>query len=361
MGAVGLRPQFADRGASGTADVANKPRRRPKSQTRPVHVLIACMPKSGSTFLSDVIGQCPGFRRAILTPSAGRREQEIDEQLLRKLDKVSYVAQHHVRNSEWTSEMCRTYGVAPIVLVRSLQDVVVSLRDHMRRESAVFPQFFAEARHADLDDTALEAMLARLALPWYLNFYMSWREAPGAMMVSYEDLTASPVEVIRDILSFSGANTTIEGVEEAVAKAKAKETSRLNVGVSGRGASLQPETIQIILDLIDIYPEAAADPYFVNVRTQAHAALAGTPPPPRPARRPSVVAEAPTPRRWLNKKDKRFLVHWVAPAALVILGMSYWAWPYDLIPDHSAYGYVDDATVMLVSSFLAGVFRYKKI
>ena len=133
MGAVGLRPQFADRRASGEVDVASKRRRQPKSQARPVHVLIACMPKSGSTFLADVISQCPGFRRAILTPSAGRREQEIDEQLLRKHGKVSYVAQHHVRNSEWTSEMCRTYGVTPIVLVRSLQDVVVSLRDHMRR------------------------------------------------------------------------------------------------------------------------------------------------------------------------------------------------------------------------------------
>ena len=361
MGAVGLRQQFAKGWAGGEAGVRSERGRQPKSQTKPVHILIACMPKSGSTFLSDVIGQCSGFRRAILTPSAGRREQEIDEQLLRKLDKVGYVAQHHVRNSEWTSEMCRTYGLTPIVLVRSLQDVVVSLRDHMRRESAVFPQFFAEARHAELDDSALEAMLARLALPWYLNFYMSWRETPGALMVNYEDLIASPTEVIQDILGFAGANTTAEDVEEAVAKAKAKETSRLNVGVSGRGAGLQPQSIQIILDLVDIYPEAATDPYIINVRAQALAALAGAPAPPRPAFRSPAVAKISTPRRGLSKKDKRFLVHWVAPAALVLLGMSYWAWPYDLIPDHSAYGYVDDATVMLVSSFMAGVFRYKKI
>ena len=361
MGAVGLRPKFAGRGASANAEGVEKRQRQPRTQAKPVHILIACMPKSGSTFLSDVIGQCPGFRRAILTPSAGRREQEIDEQLLRKLGKVSYVAQHHVRNSEWTSEMCNAYGVAPIVLVRSLQDVVVSLRDHMRRESAVFPQFFADASHADLDDSALEAMLARLALPWYLNFYMSWRETPGAMMVNYEDLTASPVEVIREILSFSGANTTAEEVEEAVVKAKAKETSRLNVGVSGRGASLQPETIQIILDLVDLYPEASADPYIISVKAQAQAALAGAPAPQRPVRRPPVIAPAAATRRWLSKKNKRFLVHWVAPAALVLVGMSYWAWPYDLIPDHSTYGYVDDATVMLVSSFMAGVFRYKKI
>jgi len=63
----------------------------------------------------------------------------------------------------------------------------------------------------------------------------------------------------------------------------------------------------------------------------------------------------------LKRSEKRFLVHWVVPAALILFAMTYWVWPVDLIPDRSAYGYADDATVMVVASFLAGVFRYKKI
>jgi len=320
------------------------------------------MPKSGSTFLSDVIGQCPGFRRAILTPSAGRREQEIDEQLLRKLERVSFVAQHHVRNSDWTAEMCRGYRVTPIVLVRSLQDVVISLRDHMRSESAVFPQFFADASHASLDDVSLEQMIARLALPWYLNFYMSWRETPGAMMVSYEELIAAPSQVIGEILHFAGADVSSEDLQEAMAKVAGRDASRLNVGAAGRGASMQPETIRTILDLIDLYPEAANDPYILSVRAQAEAVLGGAPalrPPSQPRRQAAI--QAPAPWRVLRKNYKKLLFHWVLPAALMVLGLTYWAWPYDLIPDHSAYGYVDDATVLLVSSFLAGAFRYKKV
>ena len=317
------------------------------------------MPKSGSTFLSDVISHCPGFRRAVLTPSAGRREQEIDEHMLRKLGRVNFVAQHHVRNSEWTSEMCRTHAVTPIVLVRTLQDVVVSLRDHMRSESAVFPQFFAEAQHASLDDASLEQMIARLALPWSLNFYMSWRNTPGAMMVTYEELTSAPAEVIHDILAFSGAATSREDVEDAIVRAGSHKESRLNVGVAGRGADLRPETVRTILELIGLYPEAANDPYIVSVRAQAEAALTGAPRPPvvkRPA--PAAVEK---PRHWLTRSDKKLLIHWVVPAILVTIALTYWAWPYDLIPDKSAYGYVDDAAVMLVTSFLAGVFRYKKI
>ena len=318
------------------------------------------MPKSGSTFLSEVIGQCPGFRRAVLTPSAGRREQEIDEQLLRKLGRANFVAQHHVRNSEWTTEMCLTYGVATVVLIRSLQDVVVSLRDHMRRESAVFPQFFAEAQHAALDDAQLEQMIARLALPWYLNFYMSWRNTPGAMMVTYDELTASPAAIVHEILAFSGAATSPEQVETAVEKARSRESSRLNVGVAGRGSALQPETIKTILDLVELYPEAASDPYILSVKAQAQAALAGTAPPPRSVVRPARQAVTET-RRWISKREKKLLVHWVLPALLVTVALTYWAWPLDLIPDHSSFGYADDAAVMLVTSFLAGVFRYKKV
>jgi len=206
-------------------------------------------------------------------------------------------------------------------------------------------------------------MIARLALPWYLNFYMSWRHAPGAMMVNYEDLTSKPVEVIRDILRFSNAAVAGEDVEDAITKVRARQSSRLNVGLAGRGASLQPATLQTILDLINLYPEASDDPYIRSTREQAMAALAGLPPPERQVVAPPTTATAKSraPRRGLRKSEKRFLVHWVVPALLIIVGMSYWIWPYDLIPDHSAYGYVDDATVMLVSSFLAGVFRYKKI
>jgi Sulfotransferase domain/Protein of unknown function (DUF1232) len=362
MGAVGLKPLFGQNWAGiagfGGFDWPGFGRRR---SGKPVHILIACMPKSGSTFLSDVIGQCPGLRRAILTPSAGRREQEIDEQLLRKLDRVSFVAQHHVRNSDWTSEMCRSYRVTPIVLVRNLLDVVVSMRDHMRRESAVFPQFFADARHAALDDASLEQMIARLALPWYLNFYMSWRETPGAMMVAYEDLTTAPAEVIGDVLAFAGANVAAEDVDEAIARVGARESSRLNVGVSSRGAHLRPETIQTILDLIDLYPEAAADPYIRSMRAQAVAVLAGAPAPVAQAPVPAITPQAVRLRTGLGRRNKKLLVHWVLPAALMTLGLSYWLWPNDLIPDRSTFGYLDDATVMLVSSFLAGALRYKKV
>src|SRR5262249_25059956 len=134
-----------------------------------------------STFLADVIAELPGFRRATLMPAFGRREQELDETCLRAFDRFAYVAQNHVRYSDWTGQLCADYGLTPIVLVRSLLDAVVSLRDHLRRESSVVPSLVAEPHHAAMSDAQLERMIARLALPWYLGFYMSWRRSPDAL------------------------------------------------------------------------------------------------------------------------------------------------------------------------------------
>ncbi|MDR3507922.1 MAG: sulfotransferase domain-containing protein [Caulobacteraceae bacterium] len=325
------------------------------------HILIACMPKSGSTFLSDVISELPQFIRAELVPAAGRREQELDEFCLQQVDGLSYVAQVHVRDSEWTAEMSRDYGLKTVVLVRSLLDIVVSLRDHLRRETHIWPNFHAEAHHAQMDDAALELMIARLAMPWFVNFYMGWRQRGDALMIAYESLIHDPNRTVREILAFAGEAVDSSEVRTAVARVCERGQSRLNVGVAGRGASLRPKTIHTILDLLEAYPEADNDPYITAVRAQAAQVLAGTP---APAPRPPSLAVAPDPVgsswRWLSGNARRLMARRVAPALLVALALLYWFWPGDLIPDASASGYVDDAVVGVVLSVMAGrMTRYK--
>jgi hypothetical protein len=329
----------------------------------PAHVLIACMPKSGSTFLSDVIAELPGFRRAYLMPAHGRREQELDEFCLQQADPFNFVAQNHVRYSEWTAEMCADYGLTPIVLVRSLLDVIVSLRDHVRNESTILPVLFVEPHHVALDDAKLEAMLARLALPWYINFYMGWRRAPGAHIVNYEDLISAPADVVREILSFAGASTSDADVEAAVAHVRAARRSRMNVGVSGRGATLRPETIRTVLEMIDFYPEAVLDPYIQSVRAQALAALSATQ---RPARRVAPPQHVPPAtswlRRWLDGRGKHAFMRGVLPLALAAMGVLYWMWPSDLFADTRPFGRFDDIAVLLLCGVFAGrLTKYKPV
>ena len=184
----------------------------------PTRILLACMPKSGSTFLFQLICAMPDFTRGrFVPPPMGRRDPDLDEVCLQQLKPHNCAAQLHMRNTERTTELYRKYGLKPVVLVRSLPDVVVSLRDHIRRESHVLSMLYAESGHAAFDDATLEAMIVRLAAPWYVNFYMSWRSAPDALLLSYEQLIADPAGVLRDVLTFAGAEFDDDAIAAAIA------------------------------------------------------------------------------------------------------------------------------------------------
>ncbi|WP_187829350.1 YkvA family protein [Labrys sp. KNU-23] len=326
---------------------------------RRTHILLACMPKSGSTFLSDIISEIGDFKRAVPLPAAGRREQELDEFYLQQVDDQDYVAQLHIRNHRWTEEMCQDYGITPIVLVRSLFDCVVSLRDHVRREGNLWPMIWLRPEHAQLDDATLDRMIARLAIPWYLNFYVSWRNAKNRLLITYEELIENPFEITKEVLGFARASVSDDQVRQAVQAVRGKAASRLNVGVSGRGNCLDHETVKGILELLDFYPESADDPYFQMVREQGRSILSGEARPRESAAsRPSKVRTAKKHKRWW--KDYHF-VRFGAPMLLGVAAVSYGLMPNDLIPDPGFYGYVDDAVIIAMLAFLAGrLTKYKR-
>jgi len=318
------------------------------------HILVACMPKSGSTFLTDVIAELPGFRRGVLVPAFGRREQELDETCLRQEDRFDYVAQNHVQYSDWTAKMCGDYGLAPVVLVRSLLDAIVSLRDHLRNEGPGSPIFYANRHHARLDDARLELLLVRVALPWYLGFYMSWRQAPNALMINYEDLAARPRETIRQVLAFSGVRASPGEIQAAIARVQDAGGGRFNIGVTGRGRGLRPEVVRAVLELIDFYPEAAQDPFILATRAECTAALAGVPAPSArlpPRSDPHGLASL---RRWWRRNVERVVMRGVLPLALTSLAILLCAVPSEIVPRPRLAGYADNVALLLAAGLIAG-------
>ena len=324
----------------------------------PSRILLACMPKSGSTFLTDVIEALPDFKRAKLSPSpSGGRQSELDQARLVAARRGNFVAQEHVLYSDWTAKMCSDFRLTPVVLVRSLPDAIVSYRDHLRREGGAEHLWLADPRAAGVDNATLEAMLARFRAPWYVNFYMSWRLVRGALMISYEELIADPERTVRTIVDFAGATVTDRAIARAVGEVRDRRQSRLNVGVAGRGARLRPETLRDIATLFDFYPEATDDPYVKGVRAQVEAALAGQAVPPLG---PVALQSRSTELRRSVSHPK--LARRLAAAArrygyqitLIAVGLLYWIWPEDLIPDDKWYGHIDDAFFMTLLAFLAG-------
>jgi len=225
---------------------------RPTGRKR--HVLLACLPKSGSTYLASILSFLPGMRKVALTPAHEQREQELDGAQLWAYDRMDYVAQHHVRCSAYTRQLIEQYGLRPVVLVRNLFDVAVSLKDHLGGESPRMPFAFFDERILCCDEAAQLDAIIDLALPWCLNFYVSWQAYDGALLVAYEDLVSDPERTVGRIAAFADLTVKALDIRGALEQA-AQAPTRRNVGRAGRGAEQLTESQRArILRLASYYP-----------------------------------------------------------------------------------------------------------
>lgn len=227
------------------------------------HILIACMPKSGSTFLANLVASYDSIKRVKLLPDYGDREQELCELRLLMSHGRSYVAQQHLRNSEWTQELIRRYSLSPVVLNRNLSDCVVSIRDHIRKERN-FGSIIAVNDHViSLDDEALDRLIIQVAMPWYLGFFEGWIRS-DALILTYDDVVSAPARVLRTVLLNAGVKVEDSALEAAVHSVVGKQ-NRLNVGASGRGKSLSDINKARLGELIALFPHAAKSEYIASM------------------------------------------------------------------------------------------------
>ena len=234
-------------------------------------ILVACMPKSGSTFLVNTLASLPGMHRRALVPAHQRREQELCPLEIRKVEKTiqkmrakadrrgapefrGYVAQKHVRYTEYLQGLIDTHGLRPVVLQRNIFDIVPSLRDHLRNEKVEFPMAFAHESMRTWPDERIDAFLVDLAIPWFFNFFTTWSQRPDVLRVRYEELMTDKPGTMAAICDYLGLDVSDDEISAALGTARDRG-SRFNKGVSGRGQSLSEDLKNRIRAYADYYPD----------------------------------------------------------------------------------------------------------
>jgi hypothetical protein len=204
------------------------------------HIFITCSPKSGSTFLKNVLVGVTKFRDVFSVYSALQNEHELDMPQIAKFGNINTVTQQHARASEANIQLMQAFGISPVVLVRNIFDTTMSLLDFYR-QGFTFSTFFDRDEFRAFDEQQQIELLIEYAIPWYFQFVSSWQRAEkqGRLKVvwlTYEEMIADKPGTVDRVLGFHGiACPRAEVVRQIALTESDSDRNRFNKGVAGRG------------------------------------------------------------------------------------------------------------------------------
>ncbi len=234
------------------------------------HIFLACAPKSGSTFLKNVLQSVTGFKPMFSVFAALQNEQEMDLPNLVRFGNQNTVTQQHARASEANIQMMQAFGVRPVVLVRNIFDSVASLLDFYTG-GYVFSTYFEKDDFLALSRDEKVDLLIRFVIPWYFQFVASWQKAEREgrlemLWLTYEEMVSDKPGTVRRILDLYDVRLS-EGVLEAkIADIEGeKDKNRFNKGKTGRGSDVLTNAERDrITSLARYFPKADFRPFGVE-------------------------------------------------------------------------------------------------
>ena len=223
------------------------------------HIFIACVPKSASTFLKNLLLNLTGYRELFAVYAAGQSEHEIYLPTLREAAHLDTVTQQHCRASDANVHLMQAFGIRPLVLVRNIFDSVMSLLDFYNH--GAFRNSYFRADWPALDEETKIDLLIKNVIPWYFQFVASWdlvekEKRLDIFWLSYEELVADKPSSVLRVLEFYGLGAQRRAVEQRIRDLEsAGRKNRFNKGVTGRGrAKLNEQQKEKISHLTRYYP-----------------------------------------------------------------------------------------------------------
>ena len=210
-------------------------------------IVVAAAPKSGSTFLANTLRRITGLRGFRLCAAYATNEHDLYLPALCLMQPYGCVSQLHMKGTFHNAELMRSFGIRPIILVRRIEDIVVSLQHSLRGKTrrddfesgwSGYSFVWLDRCTQTLDDERMLDMIIDLAVPWFVNFYVSWyrlceRRAIEPLWVTYEELFADKEATVRKVLDFLGFSD-IGAIDPAVLE---REYHTFRDGRVGQGTS----------------------------------------------------------------------------------------------------------------------------
>lgn len=223
-------------------------------------ILIACVPKSGSTFLYHAMTKVTAWRDFRAFGPCGQFEQELYAPNLVESAKLPGVVQQHCRATDANLHLLQAFRIRPVILVRDFADALLSLLEFYRKGAHRLTTFHAD--FPKLDKKEQLDLLIDVRMPWYFEFVASWQLAerekriPPLLWVKYEDMIADKVGTVNKVLKYYNLKAPDGRVEKVVDEVdQQKKRNRFNVGKAGRGrGELTDEQFDRMASLARYFP-----------------------------------------------------------------------------------------------------------
>jgi len=267
-----------------------------KARASSVKVLVAAMPKSGSTFFTHCLAKAlKASVTSLMTAQINEISksgingcfQELDEWALILKSLIlhrGFVAQHHIQGTVYSENLLKSYGIERFVLFRNIFDGLVSADDMIMQQPgwthwALQGTIKIPKDFTSLDETERLRIRGYRYLPWCIDFYLSYKrlEKNGAMInwVRYESdiagLKTGESNLAENIAHMLGLN---EGQAQSVLEAfnvdvsKKDSSMRYNKGVVGRGSKVPEELVHLAVSYCKVYGEELDGVDFANLLGQ---------------------------------------------------------------------------------------------
>ena len=151
---TGIKENSADK----IDDCLNLSLLRLKAKDQSKKIVVFCQPKSGSTFLTNIIAKTLNLDIQNLTTFSYRptnfginREQELCElsflkSVFRSSNNGGFIAQHHTKANSYLVNQINYFNIKPIILTRNIFDLLVSnddfiVKNHFHAKENNYPNF----------------------------------------------------------------------------------------------------------------------------------------------------------------------------------------------------------------------------
>jgi hypothetical protein len=207
----------------------------------PKRILVAGPMKCGSTYVAEWLALYFGLERCNPLDYWGRQEQNLDAATMDSLKRASFVLQLH---SKPYVPLIRWLTLAQVHLVflwRNIADALVSLDEHIRSEDHRVPACYIhdQVKYSSLSSEERYAFLIQHAGPWYIQFYLMWKQADATLSIltaHYEQLLSSPAQFFERLISDLAGSVDHNCLATLIDKRL--ENTRFNQGLSGRSRRL---------------------------------------------------------------------------------------------------------------------------